>query len=205
MRIRKLFGTNNIIKMKKILFAVIFGCGLASGQVAKIGKFNFSSGLGFSEYQVKNIYKVNAFNHFINLGKDFRVGHSSFVVLGLGYRDYFYDYNQYHIKSSFIEVPIGLNLRLSREESNFFYTGIGVNNKYKINEKVENFQDGEVLKEEKGYHLGSYAEFGYSAKVSEKLHFFIGVNYYSDLLQSGYKNDNKVTNQANLVLGINVF
>jgi hypothetical protein len=53
--------------------------------------------------------------------------------------------------------------------------------------------------------MGSYAEFGFNTEISSNLKFFIGLNYYSDLLQSGYTNKTKINNQINLTLGLNVF
>ena len=78
-------------------------------------------------------------------------------------------------------------------------------NERKENNEIYNSSQNSTIKGDKGYNMGSYAEFGFNTEISSNLKFFIGLNYYSDLLQSGYTNKTKINNQINLTLGLNVF
>ena len=195
--------------MKKILIIIlIFNFSIIYSQ-KKEELFFLSNKVGFSEYSLENNFKLNALNYSVNIGKEFNLNKSYSVLTSLGLDNYYFNVNEnsdnLYIKTKFVNLPIGIRIYTSKVDSSRFYSGLSIVNKYKIDESIENFAESIETKGENGYNLGGFAEFGYRTTIKENLDFYIGLEFYSDLLQSGYTNKTIINNQINLIIGIDVF
>ncbi len=55
-----------------------------------------------------------------------------------------------------------------------------------VNNEIYKSSQNSTIKGDKGYNMGLMRNCGFNTEISSNLKFFIGLNYYSDLLQSGY-------------------
>lgn len=191
---------------KSFLFALSMGSSLVFGQLQDKNLFTFTANVGASRYEVENQYSANTINKSIYLGKEFRLGEGFYLVGNLGYSDYFYNVKNNAVQSSFVEVPLGIRVKLAGNGySNYFYASYGLNNKFNVRNKVKTYQNEEAIETERGYNLMNYAELGYATKFHNRAMFFVGLNYGEDILQSGYKNKTMINNMFSISMGLNIF
>lgn len=179
--------------------------GVCYGQELSKPLYFFSGNLGISEYSLQNRFKVNAQNLGVSLGKEIRITEEINISAGIGYNQYFYDYNSLHGNTAILQIPIGVRHYFSERKQASFYSEIGFVNQFEVSKKLYNNLDGTTEKLNKIYGLSTYGEFGYTAQASPTIGFFVGINYSGSLLDHSKQDASKIKNQANLVLGFNVF
>lgn len=158
------------------------------------------------QYEKENTYRTNAYSTIGMLGKEFNVHNNFSLITGVKGESVFGSYDNLAFKSMFVTVPVQLRLYSSSESNSAFYGGIGIENKFKIYENIDNVNNNTETKGENGYHLGGIAEIGYRTKAHENLDFLIGLNYSNDILQVGYDNGkNKLLNGINLSIGFEFY
>lgn len=173
------------------------------------GRFNgwvVSPSVGFVQYQKENIFKTTAYSTSAIVGKEFSLQKNLTFITGAKVESLYGNHNDFSFKNIFIGIPVQIRYYGSPGNTSSIYVGLGIDNKFKINEKFENELSGTNFKGENGYHLGGLVELGYKTKASENTDFLIGINYTGDILQAGYGNvKNRLLNGINLSIGFELF
>lgn len=194
--------------MKKIFLSIAITAFVAFGsaQNHKLNGWFTNVGLGFSQYEKENNFKVNSSSSFAFLGKEIQINSKNSILAGLKVETLNGNYSDFHFSSSFVSVPIIYRHYFSSENSSTVFFGFGIENRFKINENYEYIALGTKTKGENAYHLGGLAELGYRTQVVENLDFLIGLNYTGDFATLGYENEkSKNFNSINLFLGIDLY
>lgn len=196
--------------MKQKVFIIHFflsAISLTYAQNTRLNNWFIESGIGLLQYEWENNFKFNAYQSSAFVGKSFAVGKNSSLSTGVKLatlKGGFYDYG---FSSNFISLPVLFRYHSNSSNNAMLYFGVGVDNKFKINEKFENVVLSTAYKVDNGYHLGGIAEFGYRTKVVNNIDFQIGIGYSEDLVNLGYSNNGayKMSNGVQLTLGFDIY
>ncbi|MBW8359948.1 MAG: hypothetical protein K0M63_09145 [Weeksellaceae bacterium] len=201
---------DNGMKSFLVIVMISFHFVLYPAQNERFNGFILQPEMGMLTYEQENTFKTTAYSMSGGVGKEFHIPKNLSLVTGIHvhniYADYHNGMNMVFLRSNFVSVPVNLRLYSTKNSNSAFYSGLGLDNKFKFNESAEEIPTNQKYKRNNAYHLGSIIEFGFRTKIHDQVDLLTGINYRSDILQVGYKeNKSKITNAVNLSIGFEFF